>query len=174
MALTFKQRLFVAAYLGESNGNATDAARRAGYGNPDIGRQLLRNITIRAAIDARLDGAALSANEVLARISELATGTLGDFVEVNDDDTWKVSLKKARRLRKLGLIKKLKVTKDGATEIELHDPQSALDKLAKFHALYKEQPPALAGPTGGGMNPEDARRVLGATNTGDGPSDGPE
>ena len=33
--LTRKQQLFVAAYVGEAKGNATEAARIAGYGGSD-------------------------------------------------------------------------------------------------------------------------------------------
>jgi len=34
--LTYKQKLFVEHYLGEANGNATDAARRAGYSEHEV------------------------------------------------------------------------------------------------------------------------------------------
>ena len=54
MQLTYKQRLFVSAYLGEANGNATEAARIAGYADPGIrGHELVKNSKIRAAIDAK-------------------------------------------------------------------------------------------------------------------------
>lgn len=140
MELTYKQRLFVSYYLGESGGNATDAARRAGYRECEVtGHRLLRKAKVRAAIDACLEGAALTADEVLARLSEMASGSLGSFVEIRPDGTWSLDLAKAKRLRKLGLIKKLKAKPDGTTEIELHDPQAALDKLAKYHGLYKER-----------------------------------
>ncbi len=40
--LTFKQRLLVEHFLGESAGNAVDAARRAGYGSPErVGRRIV-------------------------------------------------------------------------------------------------------------------------------------
>lgn len=55
MALTLKQRKFVDAYLGVSNGNATDAARRAGYaGNRRtlavVGWETLRRVEVQKAI----------------------------------------------------------------------------------------------------------------------------
>jgi hypothetical protein len=44
---------FVAAYLGEANGNATEAARLAGYAKPmQQGSRLLRNVEVAAAIEA--------------------------------------------------------------------------------------------------------------------------
>ena len=52
-ALPPKRQAFVLAYCGESQGNATDAARRAGYAKPHPeGSRLLRFATVAAAIDA--------------------------------------------------------------------------------------------------------------------------
>lgn len=51
--LTGKRHAFVAAYLGPSRLNATDAARRAGYAKPmEEGYRLLRNVQIQAEITA--------------------------------------------------------------------------------------------------------------------------
>ena len=45
--LTVKQHAFVSAYLGEANGNATEAARIAGYKQPmQQGNRLLRNVEV--------------------------------------------------------------------------------------------------------------------------------
>lgn len=139
MSLTYKQRLFVEAYLGEAGGNATEAARRAGYRRPqDLGPRLVKNSQVRVAIDARLAKAAMPANEVLARLSEIATGSLGDFIEVTAENGWTMDLKKAKRGGKLKLLKKLKSGEHGP-EIELHSPLDALEKLAKYHGLYIER-----------------------------------
>ena len=52
-ALPPKRRAFVLAYVGEAQGNATDAARRAGYAKPHPeGSRLLRFATVAAAVDA--------------------------------------------------------------------------------------------------------------------------
>ena len=60
--LTEKQRRFVEAYMGESRGNATDAAPRAGYVGSDatlamVGNENLRKPKIRDAIQARQEEA---------------------------------------------------------------------------------------------------------------------
>jgi phage terminase small subunit len=50
-ALTARRRAFVLAYIGEARGNATDAARRAGYAHPDPeGARLLGDARVSAAI----------------------------------------------------------------------------------------------------------------------------
>ena len=56
--LTLKQQAFVDAYMGESRGNATDAARRAGYKGSDgtlqsVGAANVLKPVIAAAIDER-------------------------------------------------------------------------------------------------------------------------
>ena len=104
--LNYRQRLFVEHYLGESSGSAIDAARRAGYRCPQThGPRLLTTRGVRAAIDARVETAAIAANEVLARIADVATSDLLNFIEVDNNGGWKVDLKLVKRLglRKSGV-----------------------------------------------------------------------
>ena len=144
--LTFRQRLFVSYYLGEAGGNATDAARKAGYPHPNTqGPRLLVNVRIRAAIDAKLDSVALSADEVLARLSELASSDLGDYIVFRRDGSWSIDLKRAKKARRTGTIRKLKFRResgeDGTVdhiEIDLYDKLAALDKLARHHGLFEK------------------------------------
>jgi phage terminase small subunit len=132
--LLYKERLFVSYFLGESNGNATDAARRAGYVHPNkIGPRLAVKVGIRAAIEARLAGPALSAAETLARLSEQATADMGDFVSVVGDVA-RVDLATAKRRGKLHLVRKLKQGRYGP-ELELYSAQAALELLARHHGL---------------------------------------
>jgi hypothetical protein len=135
VALTHKQLRFVAFYLGESKRNATDAARRAGYAWPEKqGLQQLAKTSIRAAIDAAVAGSAMSAEEVLARLSEQATVDMADFLAITRKEV-KLDLWKAKQLGKTHLIKKLKPTRYGMS-IELCDPRAALDLLGRHHGLW--------------------------------------
>ena len=73
--LTAQQRLFVAEYLKDNN--ATAAAARAGYSDPNYGRQLITNPNVALAI-AQQQKASIartlgSADEVLAQMWRLAT-----------------------------------------------------------------------------------------------------
>lgn len=159
MELTYKQRLFVEAYLGEANGNGAEAARIAGYRDCRVApTRLLANASIQAAISRRVASAALTANEVLARISDLASASLGDFLDI-DEHGHRVTLLKGKRRGRLHTLKKIKVksrtftargdegpTTEVETEIELHDPQAALDKLAKYHGLYARDKTAGEAP----------------------------
>ncbi len=134
MPLTKNQRLFVHYYLGKANGNATEAARMAGYAWPDkSGPRLVGTRRISAEISKGVADAAMSAEEVLARLSEIAQGDLRPFLEQNEKGEWRFNLAKAKR--KSSIIKKVRLSR-GSTEIEIHNPLDALDKLAKYHKLY--------------------------------------
>lgn len=161
--LTAKQQVFVDAYL--SNGfNATDAARKAGYKGKDttlaaVGYENLRKPQIASYVQERLNEAAMSANEVLARLSEIARGEVDNFI----DEDGKFDLKKARRLKKMGLLKKLKTKRTSKqvdtltegdeesretletalvyeeVEFELYSAHEALRDLGKFHKIFTEK-----------------------------------
>ena len=136
--LSYQQRLFVEYYLGESEASAADAARRAGYRCPEtLGPRLVKRSAIRAAIDARVETAAIAANEVLARIADVATSDLLNFIEVDPKGDWKVDLKQVQRLGLGHLIKRLRKNKDGTSEIELEARVPALLKLGEHYKLWK-------------------------------------
>ena len=136
--LNYRQRLFVEHYLGESSGSAVDAARRAGYRWPETqGPRLVKTSEVRAAIDARVETAAIPANEVLARIADVATSDLLNFIEVDNYGGFKVDLKLVKRLGLGHLIKRLRINKDGTSEIELEPRVPALLKLGEHYNLWK-------------------------------------
>ena len=111
--LTYKQRVFVQFYLGESSGEAVDAARRAGYCRPEnMAPRLVKNPRIQAAISAGAeeDSAAISSSEVLARVAEVASADLLDFLHVSEAGVAQVDLKQTRRRGMGHLIKRLPST----------------------------------------------------------------
>jgi phage terminase small subunit len=161
--LTGKQRFFIESYL--SNGfNATEAARSAGYeGNDNVlgvtGHENLRNPKIAIAVQERLNEAAMSANEVLARLSKIARGEVTDFL----DEDGKFDLKTARKLQKSGLLKKIKSKRTSKRvdtisegdedsretletsllyeeiEFEMYSAHEALRDLGKYHKLLNDR-----------------------------------
>lgn len=161
--LTTKQRLFIESYL--SNGfNATEAARSAGYKAKDdhslasIGYENLRKLEIAAVVSERINEAAMSANEVLARLTRIAGGDVDDFL----DEDGRFDIEKARKGKKTGLLKKVKrkttakrvdahtegEDEDAETietsivhdevEFEMYSAHEALRDLAKYHRLFGE------------------------------------
>lgn len=151
--LTDKQRAFVNFYM--TNGfNATQAAIAAGYSEDtarNIGYQNVTKLHIRAELQRLMSEFVMPAEEVLSRLTEHARGDLGD---VWDEATGRVDWAAARALGKTGIIKRLKskTTRisrgvgDNAEEvetfedeIELHNPQVALQLLGKYHGHFGDK-----------------------------------
>jgi len=138
MALSFKHRRFVEAYLVKWNG--TDAYLMA---YPGVTREtarinsskLLTNTNIQNAIDERIKELQIEPNEIILGLANQARGSVADFFNIKTREDLKnidPSLGK--------LIKKIKfdpVNNNLITEIELYDSQSAYDKLAKHLKLYQ-------------------------------------
>ena len=142
--MTNRQRLFIIEYL--KCWNASKAAELAGYtGRPNtVGPRLLANVVIKAEIERQIAERAMSADEVLQRLAEMARGDLGDAIVLEPARKGskhlitKIDWGKLVAAGKTHLVKKFKVTKDGV-EIELHDPQRALELLGKHHRLFVDQ-----------------------------------
>lgn len=144
MALTAKEQKFIEEYL--KSGNRTQAVINAGYKAAnrqrasEIGYQLLQKTPVFEAIQVRLQESAMSANEVLMRLAAHARGDLAEFAGVED-------LSGLKDHPRSFLIKKLKKTVTRFpkgdevvhTEIEIHDPQSALLNLGKNHGLFTDK-----------------------------------
>lgn len=133
MALSNKQRVFVEEYL--ACWNATEAARRAGYAHANVqGSQLLANLSIKEAIQARIAEKAMTADEVLLRLADHARSTMADFV----NDAGDLDLRAAKQKGKLHLVKTYAVT-DKSERIELYDAQAALVHLGRHHGLFVDR-----------------------------------
>lgn len=155
MALTDKQAKFVEEYLVDFN--ATQAAIRAGYSEKtaySIGWENLRKPEIIEAIREK----AMSAEEVLMRLADIARGDFADIFDITQLG-FVIDLDKAQKAGKTKLIKKIKqrttiTSKNGEEteihdlEVELHDAQSALVTLGKYHKLWTDKT-ELTGKDGG-------------------------
>lgn len=171
MALTRKQQKFIDEYFA-CGMNATEAAKRAGYSEAtaySIGWENLRKPEIKEVIEQRFKDSLMSADEVLARLVEHAKGDIG---QLWDETTGQIDWEKARATGATGLIKRIKhktiitTDKDGEgttiteDELELHDPQKALQLIGKHHKLFVERT-EVTGKDGGaiiiqtGMNLDD-------------------
>lgn len=150
MALSAQQQMFVDEYL--RTFNATEAYMTAypntkrSTGASNGYRLLKENADIAELIRLRLTESAMSADEVLMRLAEHARGDIGDFL----DDDGNFDLRKARRAKKTGLIKKFKTKTTTRTvgemeivatevEFELYDAQAALGMIGKHHKLFTER-----------------------------------
>jgi hypothetical protein len=156
--LADKQRLFIAHYI--ETLNATEAARLAGYKGDNAalgvtGNRTLRNAKVRLEINRQLAKQCISAEELLARVTKHATGSMGDFVTLaNGLDgiaSIELDLVKAYQAGKFDLVKKLTETtfttiaKDGETKVtkklsvELYPADAAQDRLMRYHSLFNDR-----------------------------------
>jgi len=143
---TGKQRIFIDEYL--KCLNATEAARRAGYKGNDntlraVGSQNLTKSNIAERIAQHFAASALSREEVLQRLGEIARAEYTDYLRA--DGT--VDLEKLLADGKGHLIKGIKQTRYGR-QIEFYDSQKALVDVGRHHALFIDKH-ELTGKDGG-------------------------
>ncbi len=137
-SLTYRQRLFVAFYLGESSRSPVDAARRAGYRWPEkLGPRLVRKSGIQAAIDARVATAAMTSSEILARLADVAAANMLDLIVASKRGLHTLDPMLVKRLGLGHVIKRLRMNKDGTQDIELEPRSPALVRLGEHYKLWK-------------------------------------
>lgn len=135
--LTDKQELFVNAYL--ECWNATEAARRAGYAGSDVtlasvGWENLRKPQIERRIKERLQSKAMSADEALMRMAEIARAEYSQYIEPDAS----VNVEMMIADGKAHLIKGITPTSYGL-KIEFHDAQSALNTVLKAQGVFVDK-----------------------------------
>jgi hypothetical protein len=140
--LTLRQRRFVFAFVGPANGNATRAAKMAGYeGGPAVwavrGYECRRNSKIQSEIERVMAENSMGATEVLARLSDIARGPSA-FMRVDEAGDIDIDLDGMRQAGKLHLIKSIKTTRDG-TQIDFYDAAAALVQLGRYHRLFTDR-----------------------------------
>lgn len=150
-----RQKRFVEEYLVDFN--ATQAAIRAGYSQSTARQQasrLLTNVDISQSISERL----MSADEVVARLSDIARGDIKDLMRISSvgyelellskDDEGNFRVNPHTKL-----IKKIKQkvttimprTEDGEekeiveTDLELYSALDALALLGRHHKLFTDK-----------------------------------
>lgn len=128
---------FIDAYF-EENYNGRVAAIRAGYSPASAHVQasrLLKNAKVAAEIRRRLDGSALTREQVLANVSDMANANMADFLTI--PGVWPyIDLLKAQERGKLHLIKKYKVQTDGSVVLELWDKRGPNRDMGMHHGLW--------------------------------------
>jgi phage terminase small subunit len=136
---TTKQRAFCEYYL--ANGfNGTQAARDARYAGNDVtlasvAYENLRKPHIAFLISERMRAMAMSADEAMARLSDMARGNMAAYI---DAERSTIDLAAADRAGKLHLIKKFThhmSEKSETITVELYDAQAALNTILKEQHL---------------------------------------
>ena len=135
--LTEKQKRFVAEYMVDLN--ATAAARRAGYQDPNIGRQLITKNNVSAEIAKRREQLQskleITQETVLQELAAIAFANGTDFVTVTGAGLLCVKPTNEVAREKLPAIAGIKYNQMGI-EVKLHDKVRALELLGKHLGVF--------------------------------------
>lgn len=121
--LTTKEELFVSFYLGDARGNATEAARLAGYTGTErsirnTAYKLVAKGDIRSRIRATLDQVDASAERVLRELGDVAFAEWRDFLLVRTDP---------------------KTGETVEVKMDMGSKVKSLEMLAKYHKLLSDK-----------------------------------
>jgi phage terminase small subunit len=146
---TLRQQKFTEGVL--RHGNATRAARDAGYKHPRVqAAQTLAKLNIQQHIRQRLEDAQIQTNEVIGTLASQMRADMANILPSNE------VLQEAKKAGLSHLIKKMKtterLTKDGERivthEFEMYSAQEAAKQLCAVFGLNKLP----------GANPNDAAK----------------
>lgn len=144
LGLTLKQKAFAEAYV-TNGGIGVRAAKTARYDSEDyntlaaIASENLKNPKVRRYIDQIMRESAMSADEVLFQLSEIARGDMRGFIGR--------SLEELRAHPKGFLIKKVELTttydeegnREDKMKLELYNRADALVQLGRYHKLFTDR-----------------------------------
>lgn len=135
--LTSKQRAFVLAFVGDAKGNATLAARMAGYSdNPRslrvIAYQTLKKPNVAEAIEALTQVNLVDIGTIYSRLLDQAMGPQ-EFLHADENGAIYLDFEAMKRAGKAHLVKKFANTRYGQS-IEFYDAQVAMDKALSMWA----------------------------------------
>ncbi len=143
--LSDKQRAWLNAYVGEAKWNASEAARIAGYADPQgAGYDCRHHPAVQEALRKLLDGQAMDAAECLQRLADQARGAgeyiTSEIVETGYGKQQFVSVDWERLTAdgKRHLVTGVKYGRGGA-EFTFTDPQAALALIGRHHKLFVDQ-----------------------------------
>src|SRR5262245_66584523 len=94
-ALTLRETLFVEAYLGDCRGNASAAARAAGYTGTDhslwtMASRVLRNVEVQSRIRARVEEITSDTSVILYEMWGVARAPTRHHLALDRDETFGV------------------------------------------------------------------------------------
>lgn len=142
MGLSGKKRAFAEYWLIGAGRNGSEAARLAGYSPHTAGQQayrLLHDPEVQAYITERESEMEMEADEVIRRMTDQSRASMADFIKLDANGEPILDLRKAQRLGKLHLIKKISYDSRGKPQIELYSAQEATRDLGRIRGLYLDR-----------------------------------
>ena len=135
--MTERQKKFVDEYL--VTGNASEAARRAGYSKRTAGSQgerMLKNVEIRAKVDARLkemeSERTLTLQESLKHLAAVVRGQVTETVVTQSGKKVKVPVREADKLWALDMYFKIQGAYREQVEVNMSGAEAFKQTLEKI------------------------------------------
>ena len=149
--LTEKQKRFADEYLIDLN--ATQAAARAGYKDPNIGRQLITKNNVSAYVQQRQkqlqEKTGITQERVLAELAKIGFASITDYLEYktvqrvighkNGEPVvdWAILVNAFDSAEVDGApISEVSVSKDGTFKFKMHNKLDALEKLGRHLGMF--------------------------------------
>ena len=150
--LTKKQKLAVEYLITGRAKTQPDAARMAGYGKwtalaasydifgqPHVKKELDRR---RREIYSKLE---MTSDDIIAELRMLAEANIADFLEIQEDGSFKINLSKATR-EQLGLLEAIEYDAVGRPKLKLPSRRAVLMDIAKLIGAGERNPQTTDGP----------------------------
>jgi len=140
--LTDEQRTFIDAYL-DNEFDIRRARHVAGITHQTALRYLRQDARSSVIVRWYMDRHAVTSEETLARLSDIARADIGEFLDIEEDietgeEFTRFNLKRAKLEGRTHLIRKLELKSDGSIRVELHDSLKALEMFARTHKLLAD------------------------------------
>lgn len=165
--LTIRSRAFVEALVGPAGGNATKAAQMAGYRDDNLlslqvtASRLLSNAMVGEAIARALARRRMTPEWAQDRLLELASASMRNFVDVDQNGNMAINWKKAVEVGAIGQIGEVReetIETGGQIKtikrtFKLHNPAKAVETVLKLHGKLIDRR-ELTGKDGGPIETE--------------------
>lgn len=138
--LTPLAKVFIEEYF-RCGWNARAAGERVSPGSSrNMYRKYMAMPAVQLEIQKRLREGHITSDQVIHRISEMATSSIADFVDENGKVNWEMVKRKGYLIKSRKL--RTRYGPDGSSETEceltLYDAQAALIQIGKHLGLFKE------------------------------------
>ncbi len=144
--LTEMQYTWVLEYV--KTFNATQAARKAGYKDPEhSGYENRKNPRVWAHVERELERHGMTVSELTGRLTQIARFNLGPYLQRSGGE-WSLNVDQLRDDGFGFMVKQVYPTAHG-TRIELHDPVNMLTTLARFWLSEPEKAVKVTGAISG-------------------------
>lgn len=98
---------------------------------------MLLDVGMQEEIENRIKEMSMSADQVLLALSEIAEGSIENYMDIDEDGKLSFNFKRAQAEGKMHLIKKVVPTQSGL-RVELHDRMDALQLIGKHYGMFKD------------------------------------